>query len=69
MKSTIKGHFLSLKDNARFALFVCSAFLLLGLGMVNKTKSFPFLLDGKSKQHESPAGQKQAMQISESNKA
>jgi hypothetical protein len=69
MKSSIKGHFLSIKDNTRFALFVCSAFLLLGLGMVNKSKSFPFLLDEKFKQMESPSGQKQAMQISESNKA
>ena len=69
MKSSIKGHFLSIKDNTRFALFVCSAFLLLGLGMVNKSKSFPFLPDDKSKQLESPASQKQAMQISESNKA
>jgi len=69
MNSSIKGHFLSIKDNTRFALFVCSAFLLLGLGMVNKSKSFPFLLDEKFKQMESPSGQKQAMQISESNKA
>ena len=69
MNQSIKGHFLSIKDNARFALFVCSAFLLLGLGMVNKSKSFPFLPDDKSKQLESPASQKQAMQISESNKA
>ena len=69
MKSSIKSHFLSIKDNVRFALFVCSAFLLLGLGMINKSKSFPFLPDGKSKQQESPAGQKQALQISEANKA
>ena len=59
MKNTIKTHFLSLRDHARFALFLLTAGTLIFLGMLNRPKQSPLLpngsqlLDSKPKNTES----------------
>ena len=75
MKNTIKSHFLSVKDNLRFALFVGFSGILLALGMVNHSKTdllWPGgkqLIDSKPKQSVTPIMHKEFRQISELNKA
>jgi hypothetical protein len=64
MKPFVNSHFLSVKDNLRFVLFVASAFLLLVLGAVNKDKALQILpmqnqiIDSKPKQSDLPGVKK-----------
>ena len=75
MKNEIKSHFLSLKDNLRFSLFVGFAGLLLTLGMMNRNRSFSIwpdgnqIIDTKPKQSVTPIFHKELTQISQLNKA
>jgi hypothetical protein len=75
MKNTIKGHFLSVKDNIRFALFLGFAGFLLVLGMMNRSRPLsPWtdgnqLIDSKPKQSVTPIMHKELRQVSELNKA
>jgi hypothetical protein len=75
MKNTIRAHFLSVKDNIRFALFVVFAGFLLALGMMNRSRPLsPWtdgnqLIDSKPKQSVTPIIHKESNQISELNKA
>jgi len=43
MKTFVNSHFLSVKDNLRFVLFVTSAFLLLLIGAANKGNNLQIL--------------------------
>lgn len=75
MKNTIRGHFLSVRDNIRFALFVVFAAFLLVLGMMNRSRPFaPWtdgnqMIDSKPKQSVTPIMHRELRQISELNKA
>ncbi len=75
MKNTIRAHFLSVKDNIRFALFVLFAGFLLAAGMMNRSKSLtPWmdgnqLIDSKPKQSVTPVIHKELSQVSELDKA
>lgn len=75
MKNTIKGHFLSVRDNIRFALFVMFAGFLLAAGMMNRSKPLsPWtdgnkLIDSKPKQSVTPILHKELRQVSELDKA
>ena len=75
MKNSIKGHFLSVKDNIRFALFLVFAGFLLVLGMMNRSRQLSpstdgnQLIDSKPKQSVTPIMHKELRQVSELNKA
>jgi hypothetical protein len=75
MKNTIRGHFLSVKDNSRFALFVLFAGFLLAAGMMNRSKPLtPWtdgnqLIDSKPKQSVTPIIHKELRAVSELDKA
>lgn len=43
MKTFVNGHFLSLKGDLRFVLFITSAFLLLVIGAANRENSLRLL--------------------------
>jgi hypothetical protein len=70
-----RTHFLSVRDNLRFALFVGSASLLLMLGFMNKSKSVrnlpggTQLIDSKPQSEIFPAAKSAFSQISEKSRA
>jgi hypothetical protein len=75
MKNTIRAHFLSVKDNLRFTLFVLFAGILLAAGILNRSKPLtPWtdenqLIDSKPKQSVTPIIHKELSQVSELDKA
>jgi hypothetical protein len=70
MKTFVNRHFLSGKDTLKFMLFVASAFILIGLGAVNKYRPIQLLpsqnqiLDSKPKQSVLPSIHKPLRDIS-----
>jgi hypothetical protein len=46
MKNRIKNHFLSLRDESRFTLFLVLASILIGIAMLNRSGSFSIWPDG-----------------------
>ncbi len=66
MNKTIQKHFLSIRENGRFFLFLLLASLLIGLGMLRKSRSVFFwpagseLIDNTPKESISPAAEQGA---------
>ena len=71
MKPFVNEHFLSLRDNLRFVIFVAAALLLVIIGSLNKDKALQVLptqnqlIDSKPKQSEIPGVNKPGLEKSE----